>query len=98
MADYRKYAVWRILIPYLINIRKLAGDEAKDMTRSWLDKCNSLRHLDFNPSNMIRRNISAIQKHGYLPIYLEKLKTECTYLHRIVTLRQCYKFSMNKQE
>jgi hypothetical protein len=82
--DYRKYAVWRILIPYLINIRMLAGDEANDMTTGWLDKCNSLRRLDFNVNHIIRPNISRVKRGGYLPISLEKLKTECTYLHRIV--------------
>lgn len=82
--DYRKFAIWRILVPYLVNIRRLAGDETNETISKWLDKCNSLRRLDFNPNYMIRRNISAVKKDGYLPISLEKLKTECTYLHRIV--------------
>jgi len=41
IEDNRKFALWRILIPYLINIRKLAGDESNDIIRSWLDKCNT---------------------------------------------------------
>jgi non-catalytic primase subunit PriX-like protein len=89
--DYRKYAVWRILVPYLVNIRRLAGDETNDIILRWLDKCNSLRQLDFDPNSMIRRNISTVNRGGYLPIRLEKLKIECTYLHRIVTLGQCLK-------
>jgi len=86
--DYRKYAVWRILIPYLINIRRLAGDETNDTIKVWLDKCNTLRQLDFNPNYMIRRNIITVKRGGYLPISLEKLKIECTYIHRLVTLGQ----------
>jgi hypothetical protein len=85
--DDRKFVIWRILIPYLINIRMLAGEEANKTISSWLDKCNSLRRrLDFNPNYMIKHNIHAAKKVGYLPIGLDKLKTECTYLHRIVTL------------
>jgi Primase X len=89
--DYRKYAVWRILVPYLVNIRRLAGDEANNTIKGWLDKCNSLRRLDFNSNYVISRNIRAVKKDGYLPIGLDKLKTECTYLYRIVTLGQCSK-------
>jgi hypothetical protein len=82
--DRRKYAIWHILVPYLINIRKLAGDEAYNTISDWLDKCNSLRRLDFNPNYIIRPNISRVKRGGYLPISLEKLKTECTYLHGII--------------
>ena len=84
--DYRKYAVWRILIPYLINIRKLAGEEANKTISSWLDKCNSLRRLDFNPNYMIKHNIHAAKKVGYLPIGLDKLKTENWYLYKTLAL------------
>ena len=35
--DYRKFAVWCILVPYLINIRHISNDETYDTVRSWLD-------------------------------------------------------------
>jgi hypothetical protein len=82
--DHRKYAVWHIVVPYLINIRKLAGDEAIDIARRWLDKCNSLRRLDFNPNNMIRPNISKVKRVGYLPISLGNLKTKNNYLYKTI--------------
>ena len=72
------------MVPYLINIRRLAGKEANETISSWL-KYNYLRHLDF-PNYVVRRNISSVKKDGYLPIGMEKLKVECIYLHRIVTL------------
>jgi hypothetical protein len=84
--DYRKLAVWRIMIPYLINIRRLAGDEVNDTIRNWLDKCNSLRRLDFNPNYMIKYHIHVAQKGGYLPISQYKLKTEYPHLYRILEL------------
>ena len=48
--DYRKFAVWRILIPYLINIRRLSDDEANNTINNWLDTCRTLCGLDFNPN------------------------------------------------
>jgi hypothetical protein len=82
--DRRKYAVWHILIPYLINIRKLAGDDAYNTIRSWLDKCNTLRRLDFNPNHIIRRNIITVRRGGYRPISFGKLKTENTHLYKTI--------------
>jgi hypothetical protein len=82
--DYRKFALWRILIPYLINIRQLSDNEANKTIYRWLDICRTLRRLDFNPNYMIRHNISSVRRGGYLPISLEKLKTENTYLYKII--------------
>ena len=48
LDDYRKFVVWRILAPYLINIRKCSVDEAYDTIRNWLNKCSQLRRLDFH--------------------------------------------------
>ena len=38
VEDNRKFVVWRILAPYLINIKKLTYDEAFDITKYWLNK------------------------------------------------------------
>jgi hypothetical protein len=86
--DHRKFAVWRVLVPYLINIRGLCVDEANDIILRWLDKCRSLRQLDFNPNYMVRRNIGTVRRDGYFPIGLEKLKTENTRLYKTVTSNQ----------
>jgi hypothetical protein len=48
LDDYRKFVIWRILAPYLINIRKSSVDEAYDAIRNWLDECSQLRRLDFH--------------------------------------------------
>ena len=39
VSDYRKYAVWRILVPYLFNVRKLPDNEVACILQSWLDSC-----------------------------------------------------------
>jgi hypothetical protein len=81
LDDYRKFTVWRILSPYLINIRKCSVEEATDMIKNWLNKCSKLRPLDFNPNYAIKNNIKSATRSVYLPICLEKLKTEnkCLY-------------------
>jgi Primase X len=43
IEEYRKRVLWRILCPYLINVRKLSYDESFQILREWLDKCNSVR-------------------------------------------------------
>jgi hypothetical protein len=82
--DYRKFVVWRILAPYLINIRKCSDDEATNIIRNWLDRCRNLRQLDFTPNYIIRYNINSAKRNGYAPISLEKLKIEDQYLYKVV--------------
>ena len=82
---YRKFVVWRILSPYLINIRKCSDDEAYNAIINWLDKCRSLRQLDFSPNYLIKYNINSVERNGYLPISLEKLKIENAYLYNALT-------------
>jgi hypothetical protein len=35
LDDYRRFAIWRILVPYLINIRGLSGDETTGVIQNW---------------------------------------------------------------
>jgi hypothetical protein len=76
LADHRKYVVWRILSPYLINVKKLSYEECFNIIREWLVKCNQLERLNFNSHQKIREGINAATKKGYYPISLEKLKSE----------------------
>jgi hypothetical protein len=46
--NYRYFCVWRILVPYLINIRKLSRQDAYNIIWTWLDKCNSVKKLNFS--------------------------------------------------
>jgi hypothetical protein len=48
IPDHRKYCIWRILAPYLINVKHLSFDEAFDIIDKWLDRCNNLEKLDFD--------------------------------------------------
>ena len=72
LADYRKYAIWRILIPYLFNIRNLSDTDVINTIQNWLNKCDETRVLDFNAKYLITQNIKNRKRHRYLPISFNK--------------------------
>jgi hypothetical protein len=75
LQDHRKYCIWRILVPYLLNIRKLSEQDTIDIIRDWLNRSNQIRRLDFNYNQKIKEGIEGAAE-GYLPISWEKLKEE----------------------
>jgi len=85
IADHRKYAVWRILIPYLFNVKKLSEDETVSIVQTWLNRCNGLRSLDFNGSRLIKQNICSSKNRRYLPISYNKLSSENNELCNAIT-------------
>lgn len=76
LADHRKYAIWRVLIPYLYNIKNLPDDAVVNILQNWLSKCNDMRTLDFNMHYLIKQNTRNSRKCRYLPISFHKLKSE----------------------
>ncbi len=76
--------MWRILAPYLTNVRKCSADEASNIIRNWLDKCRNLRQLDFSPNYLIKHNINSAMRGGFLPISLDNLKIENRYLYNVL--------------
>ena len=74
IKDFRKLVLWKILCPYLIKVRKLSYEESFNILREWLDKCNTLRKLDFNPNHKIKDNLKNVGK--FNPIGIPKLKND----------------------
>lgn len=74
IIDYRKVVLWKILCPYLVNIRKLSYEESFNLLREWLDKCNSIREIEFNPNQKIKDNLKYVGK--FNPIGIQKLQTD----------------------
>jgi Primase X len=75
LSDHRKYCIWRILSPYLLNVKKLSMEEAFSVMNDWLDKCNKVERLNFNAKAKISEGLKGAAK-GYYPISLKKLKEE----------------------
>jgi hypothetical protein len=74
--ESRKLVIWRVLCPYLVNIKRLSDSEATIIMRDWLQKCDleSGRKLDFNPELKIGYELKRVG--NYLPPAFNKLKTE----------------------
>jgi hypothetical protein len=79
IEDYRKYCLWAILIPYLVNIRKESNEESIIILKEWLQKCDQLRQLNFNPSITIKNNLRYVRK--YKPISRKNLRKEQTEIY-----------------
>ena len=50
IPEYRKYVIWRVLASYLLNRRALSLEDSSIIMRKWLDNCNHLKRLDFDPN------------------------------------------------
>ena len=51
--------------------------------KEWLDKCDKLEKLNFNPKIKIKDGLRGASK-GYLPISMEKLKEENRQLYDLI--------------
>ena len=80
--DCRKIIVDLILVPYLINIKKMSYDESYQKIKNWLDKCNSLQKLD-NYQNFVNyrvhHTLKAATQKGIGPMNFYKIKTDSRY-------------------
>jgi hypothetical protein len=61
----------------------LPKEEAYSVMKDWLDKCDKLERLTFNPKIKIREGLRGASK-GYFPISIEKLKEENRQLYDVV--------------
>jgi hypothetical protein len=62
------------LCPYLVNVKKLEYEQAIRILKTWLEKCNNLRRLDFNSNTEIKTKLRYV-KH-YNPISIKKLESD----------------------
>jgi hypothetical protein len=86
IEDYRKDCLWRIIGPYLLNVRKLSESQAAKMMEEWLEKCDEIRKLDFEPKTKIYSIIKGNK--GYQPISYSKLEYENKNLYKIISSQQ----------
>jgi non-catalytic primase subunit PriX-like protein len=73
IPDYRRRCIWKILAPYLINVRKLSPEQSFAIISDWLDKCSQVSRLYFNPKLKINEDLRSSIKTGFYPPGLSKL-------------------------
>jgi hypothetical protein len=71
--DGRDIAIWLILSPYLINIKKLSFEQAYDVIMEWLDRCDSLRKVGSGFKSIVRYRLRYAQRTGFLPLFLHNV-------------------------
>ena len=79
IEDSRNYCLWAILVPYLLNIKHLSEEDTFKILKEWLQRCNELRKLSFDPKSKIQSTIRSNK--GFKPISYSKLKEENITLH-----------------
>ena len=84
IQDHRKYCIWRILAPYLLNVRHLSYDESFNIIRDWLDRCNQLQRIDINVNQRINEGLRGAERKGFLQISKDKLEEENGELHYLL--------------
>jgi hypothetical protein len=82
LEDHRYFCLWHILIPYLMNIKKLPKDEIISILTKWLDDCNRLNRVRWNYPQRIKEQLRYVK--DYAPISLENLKKENFKLYKLL--------------
>jgi hypothetical protein len=79
ISNGRKYCIWRILVPYLVNEKHLSVEQSRGITKDWLKKCDHLARLDFSQSSRIDYALRRVGKHS--PVHPDKLRKEYDELY-----------------
>ncbi len=82
LEDHRRYCIFHILVPYLVNVKRLSAEEVSRIIIDWLSKCGRVRSLDFDLSTEINNHIKYVKK--YKPMGHLKLKEENPELYKIM--------------
>ena len=82
---FRRYCLYKILVPYLINVKKISYDKCFDILNEWLKKCNSLSEVTFNIESELKTRLKGVK--DYKAISLQKLKNENEDLYGLIFLR-----------
>lgn len=79
---FRRYCLYRILVPYLVNVRKLNDEECFHVLKKWLEKCNNLSIIPFNIKSEIKTRLNGVK--DYEPLSLYKLKNKNSDLYHLI--------------
>ena len=81
---FRRYSLYRIIIPYLINVRGLSYNECFDISYKWLERCNSISRISFDKEVEIKLRLNSVK--NYLPLSIKKLRNENNELYDLIFL------------
>ena len=82
VSNGRKYSIWRILVPYLVNRQHRSVEQSTCTIMNWLNRCAQLARLDFNPSSRINYATRHVGKHG--PVHPDTIGKEHDTLYELL--------------
>ena len=85
LEDYRKFCLWRILCPYLVNVKKISKEESSIVLEAWLWGCSTLRRTDFNHRHFIKNNLRYVK--SFLPPSNKMIKDKYPNLYAILNAK-----------
>ena len=85
IANGRKYCIWRVLVPYMINRKHTSEEECKQIVKIWLDNCSKLERLNFSVNQKINDAIRRVGEYG--PVHPDKLKQEYPELYSLIVTK-----------
>jgi hypothetical protein len=74
ITDGRKYSIWRILVPYLINRKHLPEEQCTNIIVNWLTGCGKMSQLGFNANHITKYTIKHVGEYG--PAHPDKIRQE----------------------
>jgi hypothetical protein len=80
VADGRHRLVWLVLAPYLVNVKKLADDEAIDTIRAFVSVAGETRDM----RRFVEYNVRRARRNGLLPPTFSTLKNEHPDLYSLL--------------
>jgi hypothetical protein len=73
-----------IFVPYFVLVKKLSKEDTTQKITEWLEKCNSIRNIDFNAKYKIDYQIKYTNKTQIHPMKKSTLKEKYQYLYLIL--------------
>ena len=86
IRNQRKYCIWRIFAPYLLNCKQLSNEQTYNIIISWLDGCSKLERLSFYHKPRVKDDIRRARRVGYYPISLSNLQKEKPDLYQLIKI------------
>lgn len=86
LNDGRKYAIWRIFVPYLATIRNESTETIFQKVLEWMDICDAQfpnNKIDKATRDYLTRSIKRVGT--YMPVSRAKIATENPYIFNLVT-------------
>jgi Primase X len=81
----RKYCIWRILVPYLVNRKHLSTEQSTSKIMNWLNECAQVARLDFNPSARIVYALKHVGEYG--PVHPGTIEKQHDTLYELLKVQ-----------